>query len=51
MHYGLVKDYQIGIGLADWHYIGPGLVDWQSGQILSLAWHLVRPSLRLVGSL
>ena len=26
---GLVKDYQIGIVLADWHQIGVLVVDWQ----------------------
>ena len=31
MNDGLVEDYQIGIGLSDWHQIGPGLVDRQIG--------------------
>ena len=33
MNDGLVEDYQIGIGLSDWHQIGPGLVDRQIGPL------------------
>ena len=33
MNDGLVEDYQIGIGLSDWHQIGPGLVDGQIGPL------------------
>ena len=37
MNDGLVEDYQIGIGLSDWHQIGPGLVDRQIGPLPMIA--------------